>query len=260
MAQNPTTYQSQKTEVERTFEFSKLMAPVGGAALDNLNPPPPVAHGPHDARAPSFWVRRLKNSSGGFYNTEVLPTVAPEDITEAGYIIYPTKLRYTPFRVYWFLHFVLTGHAFLVIAAFLPWLGRNGYGAKKFLTCVRGNQSVEGVFCFVWAIVIDCNCSVAELAVRLSAASGVARIYSCHPTWQQKRSRYSSIDHVRPRHYTADMDISRVDVPSVHQRAANKALAVVRLWWPGAAYPYPMERTFFEPIGQGLLHVVPDHV
>ena len=107
---------------------------------------------------------------------------------------------------------------------------------------------------------IDRNCSVAELAVRLSAALVVATIYSRHPSWQQKRSRYSSIDRARPCHYKADMDISRVDVPSVCQRAADKALAVVCLWWPAAAYPDPKECIFFAPFGVGLLHVDPDHV
>ena len=56
------------------------------------------------------------------------------------------------------------------------------------------------------------------------------------------------------------MDINRVDVPSVCRRAADRALAVVRLWWPDAAYPDPKERNFFEPFGEGLLHVDPDHV
>ena len=56
------------------------------------------------------------------------------------------------------------------------------------------------------------------------------------------------------------MDISRVDLPSVCKRAADKALAVVRLWWPGAPYPDPKECNFFEPFGEGLLHVDPNHV
>ena len=56
------------------------------------------------------------------------------------------------------------------------------------------------------------------------------------------------------------MDISRVDLPSVCQRAADRALAVVRLWWRAAAYPDPKECNFFEPSGVGLLHVDPDHV
>ena len=107
---------------------------------------------------------------------------------------------------------------------------------------------------------IDRNCSVAELAARLSAAVLVATIYSRHPTWQLKRSRFSSIDRARPRQYTADMDIKRVDVPSVCQRAADKVLAVVRLSWPGVAYPDPKESECFEPFGEGLLHVDPDHV
>ena len=107
---------------------------------------------------------------------------------------------------------------------------------------------------------IDRNCSVAELAVQLSSALVVATIYSRHPTWQQKWSRYSSIDRARPCHYTADMDISRVDLPSVLQSAADKALAVVRLCWPAAAYPNPKECNFFEPSGVALMHVDPDHV
>ena len=106
----------------------------------------------------------------------------------------------------------------------------------------------------------DRHCSVAELAVRLSAALVVATIYSRHPTLHSKRSRNSSIDRARPRHYTAAMDMNRVDVPSVCQRATDKALAVVRMWWPGAAYPDPNERHFFEPFGEALLHVDPDHV
>ena len=61
-------------------------------------------------------------------------------------------------------------------------------------------------------------------------------------------------------HYTADMDISRVELPSVCQRAADKALDVVRLWWSGAAYLYPKERNLFEPFGEGSLHVDPEHV
>ena len=56
------------------------------------------------------------------------------------------------------------------------------------------------------------------------------------------------------------MDISRVDLPSVCQRAADKALDFVLLWWPGAAYLDPKEHNFFEPLGEGLLHVDPDHV
>ena len=44
------------------------------------------------------------------------------------------------------------------------------------------------------------------------------------------------------------------------QRAADNALAVVRLWWPATAYPDPKECNFFEPSGMALLHVDPDHV
>ena len=56
------------------------------------------------------------------------------------------------------------------------------------------------------------------------------------------------------------MDINRVDLPSICHRAADKALAVVRELWPGAGYPGPKECNFFEPFGEGLLHVDPDHV
>ena len=40
-------------------------------------------------------------------------------------------------------------------------------------------------------IVVDRNCSVAEVAVRLSATMVVATIYKCHPTCQQRPPRYS---------------------------------------------------------------------
>ena len=56
------------------------------------------------------------------------------------------------------------------------------------------------------------------------------------------------------------MDISRVDLPSVCQRVADKALAAVRRWWPGAAYLDPKKYNFFQRFGEGLLHVEPDHV
>ena len=69
---------------------------------------------------------------------------------------------------------------------------------------------------------INRSCSVPELAIRLSAALVVATIYSCHPTWQQKQPRYSSIDCARARPDTADKDISRVHLPSVcHAPFAN---------------------------------------
>ena len=76
---------------------------------------------------------------------------------------------------------------------------------------------------------------MAHLAVRLSAALVVATIYSRHPTWRQKWSRYLSIHCARPRYYMADMDLSRVDLPLVCQRAADKAFDVVCLLWSGAA-------------------------
>ena len=60
-------------------------------------------------------------------------------------------------------------------------------------------------------IVIDRNCSLAEVPLRLSAAHVVATIYNCYPTWQQKQYRYPSIERARLRHYTADTDISQVE-------------------------------------------------
>ena len=71
-------------------------------------------------------------------------------------------------------------------------------------------------------VVIDRNCSVAELAIPLSAAVVIAAIDSPHPNWQQEWSRYSSINRARPRHYTADMDINRVHMPSVCQRLPKR--------------------------------------
>ena len=91
---------------------------------------------------------------------------------------------------------------------------------------------------------IDRNCSVPELAVRLSVALVEATIYSRHPTWDQQQSRYSCIDCARPHHYTAHMDTNRVDLPSVCQRAADKALAVVRQWWPVQRTPTLRSATF----------------
>ena len=201
----------------------------------------------------------LEKFVGGVYNTQLPPKVALENIAEAGYIIYLIQLRCQPFRDCWYLHFVRTVHAFLVIAAFLQWLAKKGCGAQNFFACLCGNQRAEDGFCIVRTMVITATARV-ELAVRLSAALVVATICSRHPTWRQKQSRYLSIDRARKRHYMADMDISRVDLPSVCQRAADKALDVVRLWWSGATYPDPKERTFFEPFGEGLLHVYPGHV
>ena len=72
------------------------------------------------------------------------------------------------------------------------------------------------------------NCWVAKLAVELSGAMMVIAIYSNHPGEQEKHSRYSSIDGMRPRHYTTDIEISRVDLASVCQPAADSALAISR--------------------------------
>ena len=117
------------------------------------------------------------------------PTVALGDITEAGYIVYLIRLWCQPFHDCWYLHFVCTVQAFLVIAAFLQRLARNWHAAQKFFPCLRGNQRPKDGFYLVRKIVIDRNCSVAELSVRLSAALVAAAMYSRHPTWKQKGSR-----------------------------------------------------------------------
>ena len=246
-----------KQEVQAAFGLLKSMADIGRAALDNLDLPPPLVHAAGDAVVQGT---ALEKFIGGGHNTELPPTVTLENIPKAGYIIYLIQLGCQPFRDRWYLHFVRTVQGFLVIAAFLQWLAKKGRWAQKFLACLCGNERAGDGLCLVRTMVIDRHCSVAELAVRLSAALVVATIYSCHSTWQQKQSRYSSIDRARPRHYTADMDINRVDLPSVCHRAADKASAVVRLWWPSAAYPNPKECNFCEPFGLGLLHVDPDDV
>ena len=61
------------------------MAAIGRAALDNLNLPPPLVHAAGDAVVPGT---ALEQFIGGVYNTELPPTVALENIAEAGYIIY----------------------------------------------------------------------------------------------------------------------------------------------------------------------------
>ena len=246
-----------KQEVEPAFVLLKSMPAMGLAALDSQNLPPPLVHAAGDA---VVLGTALEKFIGGVYNTELPPTVAVENIAKGGYILYLIQLRSQPFRDCWYLHFVRTVQAFLVIPVFLQWHAKKGCGAQSFFACLCGNQRAEDGFCLVRTMVINRNCSVAELALRLSAALVVATIYSRHPTWQQKRSRHSSIDRARPRHYTADMDISRVDLASLCQRAADRAQAFVCPWLPATAYRDPKECTFFEPSGVGLQHVDPDHV
>ena len=63
--------------------------------------------------------------------------------------------------------------------------------------------------------VIDYNCSVAEVALRLSAVVVVKTIYKRHRTWQQKQPCYYATDRARARYYMAAMGISSVDLASV---------------------------------------------
>ena len=112
-----------KQEVEPAFDLVKSMAATGRAAPDTLNLPPPLVHAAGDA---VVLGTALEKFIGGVYNTERPPTVALENIAEAGYIIYLIRLRCQPFRDCWFLHFVRTIQAFLVIAAFLHWLAKKG--------------------------------------------------------------------------------------------------------------------------------------
>ena len=119
-----------KQEVEPAFGLLKSMA----AALNNLNLPPPLVHAAGDA---VVLGTALQKFIGGVYNTELPPTVALENIAEAAYIIYLIQLRCQPFRDCWYLHFVHTVQAFLVIAAFLQLPAKKGRGAQKFfLVCV----------------------------------------------------------------------------------------------------------------------------
>ena len=160
------------------------MAAIGCTAPDNLNLPPPLVHASRDAVVIGT---ALEKFIGAVYNTELPPTVALEDIAKAGYIIHLIHLRCQPFREGLYLHFLRTAGAFLVIAAFLQWLAKNGHGARKTFTCLCGNQRAEGGFRLVRTMVINCICSVAQLAVRLSAALVVATINCRHRTWQPKR-------------------------------------------------------------------------
>ena len=84
-----------KQEVEPAFVLLKSMAAIGRAALDNLNLPPPLVHAAANAVVLST---ALETFIGGLYNTELPPTVALENIAEAGYIIYLIQLRSQLFR------------------------------------------------------------------------------------------------------------------------------------------------------------------
>ena len=103
-------------EVEPAFDLLKSMAAIGRAALGNLILPPPLVHAAGDA---VVLVTALGKFIGGVYNTELPPTVALENIAEAGYIIYLIQLWCQPFRDCWYLHFLRKVQAFLVITAFL---------------------------------------------------------------------------------------------------------------------------------------------
>ena len=119
-----------KQQVEPAFDLLKSMAAVGRAALDNLNLPPPLVHAACDA---VVLGTALEKFIGGCFNTEPPPTVALENIAEAGYIIYLVHLRCQPFRDCWYLNCVCTVQAFLVIATFLQWMAKKlAWGTKVF--------------------------------------------------------------------------------------------------------------------------------
>ena len=123
-----------KQEAEAAFDLLKSMVAIGRAALDNLNLPPPLVHAASDA---VVLGTALEKFIGGVYNTEQPPTVALENIAEAGNIIYLIQLRCQPFGDCWYLHFVRTVQAFVVIAAFLQWLAKKGvWGRKNFCLSV----------------------------------------------------------------------------------------------------------------------------
>ena len=132
-----------KQEVEPAFDLLKCMAAIGRAAPNNLNLPPPLVHAVGDA---VVLGTALEKFIGGVYNTEPPPTVAVENIAEAGYIIYLIHIRCQPYRDCSYLHFVRTIQAFLVIAAFLQWLAKNGHGAQKIFACLCGNRGQRTAF------------------------------------------------------------------------------------------------------------------
>ena len=103
----PPALPEDKQEVDPAFDLLKPMAQVGWATVDKLTVLPPVAHAAHDAVLLGTALGKL------------IRGVALEDITEAGYIIYLIQLRCEPYRDGWYLHFVRTVEAFLVVAAFL---------------------------------------------------------------------------------------------------------------------------------------------
>ena len=72
-----------KQEVEPVFDLLKSTAAIGRAALYNLNLPAPLVHAAGDA---VVLVTALENFIGGVYNKELPPTVALENIAEAGYM------------------------------------------------------------------------------------------------------------------------------------------------------------------------------
>ena len=92
------------------------------------------------------------------------------------------QLYRQPFRDCSYLHFLIIAQAFLVISTRLQRRAENGHGAQKLFPRLCGNQRAKDGFRLVRTIVIDRNCSVAELAVRMSPALVGATIYSRHPT------------------------------------------------------------------------------
>ena len=127
------------------FVLLKSMAAIGRTPLDNLNLPPPVVHAAGYAVVLGM---ALEKFIGGVYNIELPPTVALENIAEAGYIIYLIQLPSQPFRDCWYLRFVHTVQAFLVIAAFLHWLAKKGCGSQIFLLvcgATRGQRTASAL-------------------------------------------------------------------------------------------------------------------
>ena len=95
---------------------------------------------------------------------EPLPTVAVANITEAGYIVYVIHLRCHPLRDWWYLQFVHTVQAFLVIAALLQGLAKKGHGPQKQVLPVE--CPVQGCG-WQWRHNMRCHCELRHLDIQV---------------------------------------------------------------------------------------------
>ena len=99
------------------------------------------------------------------------------------------------------------------------------------------------------------SCLVTPPVIHLNSICHQRFFKDMSPLWQLEPPRCIRVDRARPCHYTKDMDVSRVDLPSVCKWAAKEALTVVRIWWSKAAYANPMASNILEPFGDPILHM-----